>query len=108
MLFNIFISNLFLIIKDIDIASYADNNIPYLNYNLDVSACLEKTTSDLFQWFSNNGMKANADKCHLLLSTKEKITANASNLKITNSNKEKLPCVTTDNHLKFESHIGSL
>ena len=53
-------------------------------------------------------MKANADKCHLLLSTKEKITPNASNLKITNSNKEKLPCVTTDNHLKFESHIGSL
>ena len=48
-------------------------------------------------------MKANADKCHLLLRTKEKITANVWEFKITNSNKEKLPGVTIDNHLKFES-----
>ena len=71
-------------------------------------ACLEETASDLFEWFSNNGMKANADKCHLLLSTKGKITANISNFKITNSKKEKLLGVTIDNDLKFESHIESL
>ena len=34
-------------------------------------------------------MKANADKCHLL-STKGKLTANVSNFKITNSNKDNL------------------
>ena len=110
LLFNIFISDLFLIIKNIDIASYADDNTPYCTYDNfdDVLACLEKTASDLFEWFSNNGMKANADKCHLLLSTKEKLTANVSNIRITNSNKEKLLGVTIDNHLKFESHIESL
>ena len=53
-------------------------------------------------------MKANADKCHLLLSTKEKLTANISNFIITNSEKEKLLGVTFDNDLKFESHINSL
>ena len=110
LLFNIFISDLFLIIKDIDIGSYADDNTPYCAYDNfdDVLACLEKTASDLFEWFSNNGMKANADKCHLLLSTKGKLTANISNFKITNSKKEKLLGVTIDNDLKFESHIESL
>ena len=53
-------------------------------------------------------MKANADKCHLLLSTKEKLAANISNLKIVNSNKEKLLVGTIENHLKFEYHIESL
>ena len=56
----------------------------------------------------SNGMKANADKCHLLLNTKRKLTANISNFKITNSKKEKLLGVTIDKDLTFESHIESL
>ena len=79
----------------------------YDNFD-DVSASLEKTASDLFEWFSNNEMKAIADKCHLLFSTKGKLTANISNFKVTNSIKEKLLGVTIDNDLKFESHIESL
>ena len=67
-----------------------------------------KTASDPFQWFSNNGVKANAGKCHLLLSTKENLTASVSNFKIASSSKEKLLGVTIDNHLKFERHIESL
>ena len=70
--------------------------------------CSERTADDLFTWFNNNGMKTNADKCHLLLSTKEKLQANISNYKIINSDKEKLLGVTIDNHLKFESHIKNL
>ena len=50
-------------------------------------------------------MKANANKCHLLLSTKEKLKPNKSNYTIMNSDKEKLLGVTIDNHLKFESNI---
>ena len=60
------------------------------------------------QWFSNNGMKTNAYKNHLLLSTKEKLTAYVSNFKTTYGNKEKLLGVTIDSHLKCESHIESL
>ena len=52
--------------------------------------------------------KLNGDKCHLLLTTKEKIKANISNYKIINSDKENLLGVTTDNHLKFDSHIKNL
>ena len=63
--------------------------------------CLERTADDLFTWFNNNERKANADKCHLLLSTKEKLKANISNYTIMNSDKEKLLGVTIDKHVKF-------
>ena len=63
---------------------------------------------DFFTWFNNNGMKANADKRHLLLNTKEKLKANISNYAIINSHKEKLLGVTIDNHLKFESYRKKL
>ena len=53
-------------------------------------------------------MKADIDKCHLLLGTKEKLKVNISNYAIINSDKEKLLGVTIDNHLKFETHIKSL
>ena len=108
--FNIFISDLFLILNNIEIASYADDNTPYCSYKSfeDVITCLERTAGDLFAWFNNNGMKANADKCHLLLNTKEKLKANISNYTIINSDQEKLLGVALDNHLKFESHIKNL
>ena len=110
LLFNIFISDLFLILNNTEIASYAYDNTPYCSYKKsgDVITCLEKRTDDLFTWFNNNGMKVNADKCHLLLSTKEKLKANISNYTIINSGKEKLLGLTIDNHLKFESHIKNL
>ena len=54
-------------------------------------------------WFNNKRMKDNADKCHLLLSTKEKLKANISNYTMMNSDKEKLLGLTIDNNLKFES-----
>ena len=70
--------------------------------------CLERAADDLFACFKNNGMKAKADKCHLLLSTKEKLKANISTYTIMHSDEEKLLGVTIDNHLKFESHIKYL
>ena len=78
LLCSIFISDLFLILNNIEIASYADDNTPYCSYkNLgDVITCLERTAGDLFAWFNNNGIKANTDKCHLLLSTKVKLKVN--------------------------------
>ena len=52
-------------INGCDIASYADDNTPYASSsNLDtVINKLEERTNNLFQWFRNDHMKANADKC---------------------------------------------
>ena len=54
--------------------------------NLDeVIKSLEKDSIKLFQWFSDNQMKANHDKCHLLVSGKNNVTMNASGFKIKNT-----------------------
>ena len=67
MLFNVFISDIFLFIPNVDIANYADDNTPYTT-GMDVNEVLEelKNTSDiLLNWFDINLMKANPGKFHL-------------------------------------------
>ena len=70
LLFNIFFCDLFLIIKNIDIASYADNS-PYNTGKTieEVIQKLENATKTLFQWFSDNQMVDNPDKCQFLCSS---------------------------------------
>ena len=58
--------------KETSFASYADDitpNITAQNFD-EVIKSLEKDSIKLFQWFSDNQMKANHDKCHLLVSCK--------------------------------------
>ena len=56
---------------DISIVNYADDNAPSVpgDAPLNVIKSLENAAAKLFGWFANNHMKANNDKCHLLLST---------------------------------------
>ena len=63
LLFNIFLCDLFLIMENTDIASYADDNTPYTTRNSieEVIRKLENIAQTLFQWFSDNQMKANPD-----------------------------------------------
>ena len=73
-LLNIFLS--FFTGNSMDIANYADDNTPYATANdIDsLMASLEEASKSLFTWFDNNLMKSNADKCHLLVSSNEKVT----------------------------------
>ena len=73
--------------KETSFASYADDNTPYVTAeNLDeVIKSLEKDSIKLFQWFSDNQVKANHDKCHLLVSVKNNVIMNASGFKIKNT-----------------------
>ena len=72
-LFDIFLSDLFLIVDDIDIANYADDNTIYKEHeNIDdLITSLQDAAAKLFKWFSDNQMKGNTDKCYLLLSKDE-------------------------------------
>ena len=110
LLFNIFLCDLFLIMKETSFASYADDNTPYVTAeNLDeVIKSLEKDSIKLFQWFSDNQMKANHDKCHLLVSGKNNVTMNASGFKIKNSECEKLLGIKVDCGLKFENYLSGV
>ena len=71
LLFNIFLCNLFFIMNDVEIASYADDNTPFFvggNVN-DVILKLQNASKALFKWFNDNEMKANPDKCHFICSS---------------------------------------
>ena len=110
LLFNIYICDIFFDIIECDIASYADDNTPYnFDFNLDnVISNLEKSTNSLLNWFRENHMKANADKCHLLVSSDESCTAKIEDFSIKNSTEEKLLGVKFDSNLSFEGHVTSL
>ena len=57
--------------NDVDFAIYADDNIPFFVGNdLDeVIFKLQSASKTLFQWFADNQMKANLDKCHFICSS---------------------------------------
>ena len=96
LLFNIFSADLFFVLNDVDIASYADNNTPHVIADgiNSVITSLEKASKALFQWFENNLLKSNADKCHLLVSSSDAINLRVSKYYIKNSECEKLLGVT--------------
>ena len=89
---------MFFIVENIDISSYADDNTPDISANNinEVILSLEKATDILFKWFSDNVMKSNADKCHLLVSTNNAINIKIGNIDINNSTCEKLLGVKFD------------
>ena len=68
-------------------ARYADDTTPYVTRDNVESVIkqLEQVAKLLLQWFSNKQMKGNEDKCHVLISTKEKVCINIGTKKITNS-----------------------
>ena len=109
-LFNIFISDLFLVIKDVDFASYADDNTIYQSGRTvdDVINGLQVSAEKLFQWFSDNQMKGNTDKCHLIMSTNNATELQIGDSSIKTSNCEKLLGVKIDYKLTFDEHVNSL
>ena len=70
-LFNIFLSVLFLVVKDVNFASYDDDNTIYQSGRNadDVINDLQLSAEKLFRWFSDNQMKGNTDRCRLIVST---------------------------------------
>ena len=75
LLFNIFLCDLFLIMNNIELASYADDNTPYAvgNNIEELIVKLQNVSKTLFQWFSDNQMKSNPDECNFICSTSTKV-----------------------------------
>ena len=110
LLFNLFLCDLFLFVEEADIMSYADDNTLYVcSENIDVTLeKLEEVGKVLFEWFSNNFLKANAEKCHLILSTDEPFSINIDNEVIKNSNNKKLLGINLNNRLGFDTHVANI
>ena len=110
LLFSTCLTDPFLIMDDIDIANYADDNISYVTADdiNGVIASLANTSSTLFKWFSSNIFKGNADKCHLLVNVKDEVSMKIDDLNIVNSECEKPLSVKFDYKIIFNSHVSDL
>ena len=82
--------------------------IHLLSLENNVLETLESSTYDLFRWFKENHMKANPDKCHLLVETNLLTSVNINAFQITSSTEEKLIGTKFDSKLSFENHVSSL
>ena len=109
-LFNFYVNDLFFFLI-LDLVNYADENSPFAFGDTipGVISQLETEIVTLLRWISNNGLKANPDKFHLVLSeTDPKIHIKVCDLFIENSQSEKLLGIKIDNKLPFDDHISDI
>ena len=106
-LFNIFLSDLFLVAKDVNFASYVDDNTIYQSgRNVDdVINDLQLSAEKLFRWFSDNQIKGNTDKSHLTMSTNNTPELKVGDSLIKTSTCEKLLGVKIDYKLGFDNYV---
>ena len=94
-LFNNFLSDLFLFVKDVNFANYSDNNTIYQS---------GRNVDDVI----NDGqMKANTDKSHLIMSTNNTPELKVRDSLIKTSTCEKLG-VKNDYKLTFDNYVANL
>ena len=113
LLFNIYISDLLRLIQNSDICNYADDTTIYACDKIleNVTHKLENDCNVALEWFANNFMKLNADKCHLLVIGRrcdDPFAVKIRNAEVINSSEEKLPGVHIDSKLSFDHHVSKL
>ena len=97
-------------LEDFDIANYADDSTPYCSGRSAgfVVNNLEQSSTIHFKWLTNNYMKVNTGKSHLLLSGNARATATIDNSYIESEDEQVLLGITIDFNLTFENHINSI
>ena len=87
-----------------------DENTPFLSgKNVEeVLNDLENVSSNLFHWFTENELKGNASKSHLLISSGENEQVNISTSQIKNRDCKRLLGIDIDCKLSFEHHINQI
>ena len=103
LLFIIYICDLFIVNKDVNFSSYADNTTPFITgVSFEkIFPKLESILSYISQWFMNNNLKANGGKFHLFLSPHEDQMITVENHVIKSSGVEERVGVTVDRNLNF-------
>ena len=111
LLFNIYINDLFMFVKDAQICNYADDTTIYACDTNDESV-IKTLESDalIAEWFPNNFMKLNGDKCHLMVfgDKSDDVTLNIGSITIKERTEEKLLGVILDKNLCFKQQVKSI
>ena len=110
LLFNIFLCDLFTIMNNTEWASYVNENKPYAvgNNIEELTVKQQNASKTLFQWFSDNQLKSNQDKCNFICSTSKKVSLIVENKEINNNTHERLSRVKIDLKLSFNTHIDDI
>ena len=111
LLFDIFICDMFLILKTTSFTSYADDNTPFAvteNTTNVRKYALEDICENLIKCFSDNQVKLNTDKCHVLFHNQGLNTIKIRNLCIKNSTCKKMLCINFGYKLKLTNHIDEI
>ena len=109
-LFNIYINDIFYVIKNADIANFADDNSQYVSkMNIeDVIFTLKGDSNNLNQWYTLNYLKPNTDIYRLLVCSQDtNVSVTINNENILNSKQEKL-LVTIDNKFLCLPHVRNI
>ena len=111
LLFNLYINDLFFIVKS-DICNYADDNTPHaVDTSLEMLMVkLESAASKALEWFHSNAVKLNSSKCKLLVCGHkfECMKCNVGNSDVIEAHEVKLLGVKIESDLTFKSHLGKI
>ena len=109
LLFNIYLNDIFYFVEYTEVCNFADDTTPHSSgYNVnEVLTDVEHDSSILLEWFRDNFMTLNADKCHLLFSghKHEHMFASLSDETIWEENAVKLLGILIDSNLTFNDHL---
>ena len=111
LIFNIDLCDFLFFCEDSNVVNFADDNSPFAceSNAASVIVRLENDSKVLLEWCKNNGLKANPDKFHLILSNPgEKNYIEIENFLVKENKSEKLLGITIDNKLSFDDHVSSL
>ena len=110
LLFNIYLNDLLWFIENGEVCNYADDTTPYsCNKDLNtLKANLEGDSLNAIEWFKNNYMKLNTDKCKLIVAGRKDhiIDIKVGESDIRESKEVTLLGVLIGNDLSFKSHLN--
>ena len=110
LIFNVYINDLFLFIKTLGIANFADDNTPYaVDKNIDTLLdILENETSALNEWFAFNFLVSNNEKSKFFITHGKNVSIRLGTDIIEKSECVKLLGITIDSKLTFQQHVSKL
>ena len=109
LLFNIFINDIFLSLDQSKLCNYAGDNTIWIEGTdkEGITIKLEQEMNLINQWFEDNAMQLNGDKCKLMMISTKPNNVEKCSVK-EEEDKVKLLGVTIDNQLKFDDHIKNM
>ena len=110
LLLNIYLNDLFYLTGPTEVSNVADDTT-FFACDIDLNSFIKRLEHDsllAIQWFQNNNMKLNQDKCHLLVSgyEHENVWAQIRDEIIWESNKQMLLVLQIDRNLNSNMQKG--